>query len=85
MPKWILFCREIIPLGPGTLRPCLQFSCGLSRPIRNRIIGLCIVNKLRGDPRLFEDGVKILQIMLSGVPTLGVASHYQKIWLPEAA
>ncbi len=33
-----------------------------------------IVNKFRGDPALFEDGVKILEA-LSGVPVLGVLPH----------
>ena len=48
---------------------------------KNRIIGF-IVNKLRGDPRLFEDGIKILQSR-SGVPTLGVVPYFQNISLPE--
>ena len=48
---------------------------------RDRIIGF-IVNKLRGDPRLFEDGVEILQSR-SGVPVLGVVPYFENISLPE--
>jgi adenosylcobyric acid synthase len=48
---------------------------------RDRIIGF-IVNKLRGDPRLFEDGVQILQSR-SGVPVLGVVPYFENIALPE--
>jgi adenosylcobyric acid synthase len=48
---------------------------------RDRIIGF-IVNKLRGDPSLFEDGVQIL-LSRSGVPVLGVVPYFENICLPE--
>ncbi|MGO9415543.1 MAG: cobyric acid synthase [Syntrophobacteraceae bacterium] len=48
---------------------------------RDRIIGF-IVNKFRGDPRLFEDGVQILQSR-SGVPVFGVVPYFENISLPE--
>jgi adenosylcobyric acid synthase len=48
---------------------------------RQKIIGF-IVNKLRGDPHLFDDGVKILQSR-SGVPVLGVVPYFENISLPE--
>jgi len=48
---------------------------------RDRIIGF-IVNKFRGDPRLFEDGVQILQSR-SGVPVFGVVPYFENIALPE--
>ncbi len=48
---------------------------------RERIIGF-IVNKLRGDPRLFKDGVQILQSR-SGVPVFGVVPYFEDISLPE--
>ncbi len=48
---------------------------------RDRIIGF-IVNKFRGDPHLFEDGVQILQSR-SGVPVLGVVPYFENISLPE--
>lgn len=53
----------------------------LAKPEKERIVGF-IVNKLRGDPRLFKDGVKILQD-LSGVPVLGVVPYFEDISLPE--
>ncbi len=48
---------------------------------RDRIIGF-IVNKFRGDPRLFEDGVQMLQSR-SGVPVFGVVPYFDNICLPE--
>ena len=49
-------------------------TLGLLPPdIRPLVIGV-IVNKFRGDPGLFRDGVKIIE-ELSGVPVLGVLPH----------
>lgn len=48
---------------------------------RERVCGF-IVNKLRGDPRLFADGVKILESR-SGLPVFGVVPHFDHIALPE--
>jgi len=48
---------------------------------RDRIIGF-IVNKFRGDPDLFQEGVEILQSR-SGVPVLGVVPYFENISLPE--
>ncbi len=42
----------------------------LPRPVRELVRGV-IVNKFRGDPALFEDGVALIEA-LSGVPVLGV-------------
>lgn len=48
---------------------------------RRRVRGL-IVNKFRGDPTLFEDGVRILEEK-GGVPVLGVVPYLENLGLPE--
>jgi adenosylcobyric acid synthase len=52
----------------------------LPRDVRPLVRGV-IVNKFRGDPALFEDGVAILE-ELSGVPVLGVLP-YAELGLPS--
>ncbi len=48
---------------------------------RKRIKGV-IINKFRGDIRLFEDGVKLLE-RLCGIPVLGVIPYYKGIHIEE--
>lgn len=48
---------------------------------RRRIHGL-IVNKFRGDPALFADGVRYLQ-RAAGLPVLGVLPHDRRLDVPE--
>ncbi|WP_303915949.1 cobyric acid synthase [Bacteroides mediterraneensis] len=48
---------------------------------RKRIKGI-IVNKFRGDLRLFESGVKMLE-EICGIPVLGVIPYYQDIYIEE--
>lgn len=48
---------------------------------RARMIGF-MVNKLRGDPRLFESGIEIIESR-SGLPVLGVIPHFDHIALQE--
>lgn len=48
---------------------------------RKRIKGI-IVNKFRGDLRLFEPGVKMLED-ICGIPVLGVIPYYQDIYIEE--
>ncbi len=48
---------------------------------RERIIGF-MVNKLRGDPALFDSGIDILEAR-SGLPILGVIPHYDHIAVAE--
>ncbi len=75
-------CILVGDIDRGGIFASLLGSYALLEPSeRDRVIGF-IVNKLRGDPRLFEDGVKILQER-SGVPVLGVVPYFQDISLPE--
>ncbi len=48
---------------------------------RQRIKGI-IINKFRGDMRLFEEGRKILED-ICGVPVLGVVPYYKDIFIEE--
>ncbi|MBQ6377813.1 MAG: cobyric acid synthase [Prevotella sp.] len=48
---------------------------------RRRIKGI-IINKFRGDMRLFEKGRKMLED-ICGVPVLGVVPHYKDIYIEE--
>ena len=48
---------------------------------RNHIKGI-LINKFRGDIRLFESGVKMLED-LCGVPVVGVVPYYKDIYIEE--
>jgi adenosylcobyric acid synthase len=48
---------------------------------RKRVLGV-IVNKFRGDRRVFEDGVRILE-MRTGLPVLGVVPYLRKLRLDQ--
>ena len=75
-------CILVGDIDRGGIFASLLGSYSLLTPAeKGRITGF-IVNKLRGDPRLFEDGVKILRER-SGVPVLGVVPYFQDISLPE--
>jgi adenosylcobyric acid synthase len=75
-------CILVGDIDRGGIFASLLGSYALLTPAeKSRIVGF-IVNKLRGDPRLFEEGVKILQDR-SGVPVLGVVPYFQDISLPE--
>ena len=48
---------------------------------RQRVTGI-LINKFRGDLRLFESGVKMLED-LCGIPVLGVIPYYKDIVIEE--
>ena len=48
---------------------------------RERIKGI-LINKFRGDIRLFESGVKMIE-ELCGIPVVGVVPYYKDIYIEE--
>jgi adenosylcobyric acid synthase len=75
-------CILVGDIDRGGIFAALLGSFSLLEPgERERIIGF-IVNKLRGDPLLFADGVRILESR-SGVPVLGVVPYFEDLSLPE--
>ncbi len=75
-------CILVGDIDRGGIFASLLGSYSLLSPCeRERIVGF-IVNKLRGDPRLFDEGVKILEER-SGVPVLGVVPYFKDISLPQ--
>ncbi len=57
-------------------------SIALLRPEERKLIKGIIINKFRGDLRLFESGVKMLEDLCQ-VPVLGVVPYYKNIYIDE--
>ena len=57
-------------------------SVMLLRPEERKYIKGILINKFRGDIRLFESGVKMLED-LCGVPVVGVVPYYKDIYIEE--
>ena len=57
-------------------------SIALLRPEERKLIKGIIINKFRGDLRLFESGVKMLEDLCQ-VPVLGVVPYYKDIYIEE--
>ena len=57
-------------------------SIMLQTPEDRRLIKGIIINKFRGDMRLFEEGRKMLED-ICGVPVLGVVPYYKDIYIEE--
>lgn len=57
-------------------------SLMLLRPEERKHIKGILINKFRGDIRLFESGVKMLEY-LCGVPVVGVVPYYKDIYIEE--
>ena len=57
-------------------------SVMLLRPEERKHIKGILINKFRGDIRLFESGVKMLED-LCGVPVVGVVPYYRDIYIEE--
>src|SRR5205085_3919651 len=54
----------------------------LMEPEERELVRGLVVNKFRGDPALFADGVRILEER-GGVPVLGVVPHLPALAIPE--
>ncbi len=75
-------CILVGDIDRGGIFAALLGSYWLLEPAeRERMIGF-IVNKLRGDPRLFSDGTGIITSR-SGLPVFGVVPYFDNIALPE--
>lgn len=57
-------------------------SIALQTPEDRKLIKGIIINKFRGDMRLFEEGRKMLED-ICGVPVLGVVPYYKDIYIEE--
>jgi adenosylcobyric acid synthase len=57
-------------------------NIALQTPEDRKLIKGIIINKFRGDMRLFEEGRKMLED-LCGVPVLGVVPYYKDIYIEE--
>ncbi len=57
-------------------------SIALQTPEDRRLIKGIIINKFRGDMRLFDEGRKMLE-NICGVPVLGVIPYYKDIYIEE--
>lgn len=57
-------------------------SIALQTPEDRKLIKGIIINKFRGDMRLFDDGCRILED-ICGVPVLGVIPYYKDIYIEE--
>lgn len=57
-------------------------SIALLRPEERKMVKGVLINKFRGDLRLFESGVKMIE-ELCGVPVLGVIPYYKDIYIEE--
>lgn len=57
-------------------------SVMLLRPEERKHLKGVLINKFRGDIRLFESGVKMLE-ELCGIPVVGVVPYYREIYIEE--
>jgi len=57
-------------------------SLMLLRPHERKLIKGILINKFRGDIRLFESGIKMLE-ELCGIPVIGVVPYYKDIYIEE--
>lgn len=57
-------------------------SVMLLRPEEKECVKGILINKFRGDIRLFESGIKMLE-ELCGIPVVGVVPYYREIYIEE--
>ncbi len=85
LPMAIHAGADVILVGDidrGGVFASVYGSMMLLRPNeRERIKGI-LINKFRGDIRLFESGIKMLE-ELCGIPVVGVVPYYKEIYIEE--
>lgn len=72
----------VADIDRGGVFACVYGSVMLLRPEERKHIKGILINKFRGDIRLFESGVKMLED-LCGVPVVGVVPYYKDIYIEE--
>jgi len=85
MPMAIHAGASVILVGDidrGGVFASLYGSIALQPPEERKRIKGIIVNKFRGDLRLFQDGIRILE-NICNVPVLGVVPYFQNIHIEE--
>lgn len=85
MPMAIHAQADIILVGDidrGGVFASVYGSIMLQRPEERKRIKGIIINKFRGDIRLFEDGRRMLE-QLCGIPVLGVVPYFKDIHIEE--
>lgn len=85
MPMAMHANADVILVGDidrGGVFASIYGSLMLLRPDERKRVKGILINKFRGDIRLFESGIKILE-ELCGIPVLGVLPYYKDIHIEE--
>ena len=69
-------------ISAGGVFAQLEGTLRLLTPSERRLVSGMVVNKFRGDPELFKDGVGIIE-QRTGKPVLGVLPYFSHISLPQ--
>ena len=72
----------VVDIDRGGVFASVYGSIALQSPEDRRLIKGIIINKFRGDLRLFDEGRKMLED-LCGVPVLGIVPYYKDIHIEE--
>lgn len=76
-------CILVADIDRGGVFAQLIGSMSLMTPVEKRLTAGFIINKFRGDPALFEDGIKIIEDK-TRKPVFGLTPFYQNIFIdPE--
>lgn len=85
LPMAIHAGADVILVGDidrGGIFASVYGSMMLLRPAERKRVKGILVNKFRGDMRLFESGIKMLE-ELCGIPVVGVVPYYKEIYIEE--
>lgn len=85
LPMAIYAGADVILVGDidrGGIFASVYGSMMLLRPAERKRVKGILVNKFRGDMRLFESGIKMLE-ELCGIPVVGVVPYYKEIYIEE--